>query len=161
VDMPKKTNFFVGITGLTSRSYDTEETEWGPSCDSLLLLFILTALKSPLSTFAKPATDTTGGFIIIVSRNMFTCKENQLDFNTETAFKIFWGKETRSRQPKITFSYRKYSLLFNLIKNSTGVFFIYFCVYCFKTDKFSHVDIVHYYRSWNIMKVGILKILEN
>jgi hypothetical protein len=27
VDMPKKTNFFVGITGLTSRSYDTEETE--------------------------------------------------------------------------------------------------------------------------------------
>jgi len=39
---------------------------------------LLTALKSPLSIFAKPATDTTGGYITIVSKNIFTCKQNQL-----------------------------------------------------------------------------------
>jgi hypothetical protein len=50
--------------------------------DNLLpvLLFVLTALKSPLLTLTKPATETTGGFIVIVSRNMVTCKENQLVF---------------------------------------------------------------------------------
>jgi hypothetical protein len=39
---------------------------------------LLTALNSPLSTSTKPATDTTGGYVTIVSRNIFTCKQNQL-----------------------------------------------------------------------------------
>jgi hypothetical protein len=39
---------------------------------------LLTAVNIPLSTFAKPATDTTGGHIAIVSKNIFTCKQNQL-----------------------------------------------------------------------------------
>jgi hypothetical protein len=41
----------------------------------------LTALNIPLSTFAKPTTDSTGGYIIIVSKNIFTCKPNQLTIN--------------------------------------------------------------------------------
>jgi hypothetical protein len=55
----------------------------------LLFLFLLTALKRPLSTLAKPATDTTGGFMTIVSKNLFTCNKNQLDCNTGAAFSMF------------------------------------------------------------------------